>query len=91
MIETIQKPDTKPTPIKPQVWGCVFYVAPSIQANLVDGTAVRVGPDEFMSSRRFPTDELADEYGLNRHNHCDSCSFVFWFGLVRYLRPERLE
>lgn len=89
MIETIQKPDTKPTPIKPQVWGCVYWID---EEQITPGESLtKVGPGEYMSDKRFPTEELVDEHGLRWQDHCMSCFLKFLFGQVKYLRAERLE
>lgn len=89
MIKTTERVDTKPTPIVPQVWQCVYFIDP----NIMPGPAlVRVGPDEYLDTgNNFPTEEIADENGLAAMHHCLSCWLKCIFGHIGYLRAERIE
>lgn len=83
------KSDTKPTPIKPQVWANIFYIDP-VRSAPGDGM-IKVGPDEWMDADRFPTEELAEQAGRDAGKCCLACMLQIIFGMVVYLRSERLE
>lgn len=88
-ISAEKKAGTKPTPIVPQVWGNVWRI--DVRHTKPGEGLVEIGPDEYLSPERYPTEEMAEAKAEEAMNHCFTCVLRFWLGHVVYVGPMRLE